>query len=223
MGDMRSGVQQNRMDDPDDGAANCDLAIGCCSSMCRNRLGDELLTFSQQWPQVNLGIQEMPRAGLLPAVRSGALGLAVVAGPVQQGLESLELWSDGVVVALAENHPLAAQQSVTPAQLRGELVLMSREAHGADMYRFLSHCVLPFGPPLNGCLTDLSQAKLMARVAAGDGVTLMCASDVEAIDGVVTRPIATPTATFPVHAYWRDTESAWPLSALVETLRALRD
>jgi len=211
------------MDDADDGAANCDLAIGCCSSMCRNRLGDELLTFSQQWPQVNLGIQEMPRAGLLPAVRSGTLGLAVVAGPLQQGLESLELWSDGVMVALAEDHPLAAEPSVTPAQLRGEVVLMSREAHGGDMYRFLSHCVMPFGPPLNGFLTDLSQAKLMARVAAGDGVTLVCASDGETADGVVTRPIATPTATFPVYAYWRQGEPDWALSALVTTLRGLRD
>lgn len=223
MGNMRSGVQYNRVDDHDDGAANCDLAIGCCSSMCRNRLGDELLTFSQQWPQVNLGIQEMPRAGLLPALRSGALGLAVVAGPLQQGVQSLKLWSDGVMVALAEDHPLAAEASVTPAQLRGEVVLMSREAHGGDMYRFLSHCVLPFGPPLNGFLTDLSPARLMARVEAGDGVTLICASDAEAAEGIVTRPIATATATFPVYAYWREGELDWPLAALVETLRALRD
>ena len=223
MNTMRSGVEHHRLDDPDDGAANCDLTIGCCSSMCRNRLGDELLTFSQQWPQVNLGIQEMPRAALLPALRSGALGLAVVAGPLQQGLQSLQLWNDGVMVALAEDHPLAGEPSVTPAQLRGEVVLMSREAHGGDMYRFLSHCVLPFGPPLNGFLTDLSQARLMARVAAGDGVTLACASDAETADGIVTRPIATTTATFPVYAYWREGELDWPLAALVETLRALRD
>jgi DNA-binding transcriptional LysR family regulator len=153
---------------------------------------------------------------------SGALELAVVAGPLQQGLHSLKLWNDGVMVALSEDHPLAAESSLTPSQLRSELVLMSREAHGDDMYRFLSHCVLPFGPPLNGFLTDLSQARLMARVAAGDGVTLTCASDVEAADRIVTRPVAAPTATFPVYAYWRDSEEDWPLSALVETLRGLR-
>src|SRR6478736_5371570 len=107
MGDMRSGLQNIPVDDHDDSEANCDLAIGCCTAMCRNRLGDELLAFSQQWPQVNLGVQEMPRAALLPALRNGALSLAVLPGPLQTGLQALKLWNDGVIVALAENHPLA--------------------------------------------------------------------------------------------------------------------
>lgn len=220
MASMRSGRQHIPVEYHDDGGSHCDLAIGCCTTMCRDRLGDELLTFSQCCPQVDLGVQEMPRAALLPALRSGALSLAVLPGPRQPGLQALKLWNDGVMVALAKDHPLAAGAGVTPAQLRGEVVLMSREAHGGDIYRFLSHCVAPLGPPLNGFLTDLSQARLMARVAEGDGVTLMCASDAETPANVVTRPVQSSTATFPVYAYWREGEPDWPLSELVATLRA---
>jgi DNA-binding transcriptional LysR family regulator len=223
MGDMRNGLPNIHADDLDEGEANCDLAIGCCTAMCRNGLGDELLAFSQQWPQVNLGIQEMPRSALLPALRNGALSLAVLPGPLQPGLQALQLWDDQVMVALAETHPLAGEASISPKQLLDQVVLMSREAHGGDMHRFLQHCVLPFGPPLNGFLTDLSHARLMARVAAGEGVALVCASNAEIVDHVVTRPVSAPTARFPVHAYWREGELDGPLSALIAMLKTLRD
>jgi hypothetical protein len=91
------------------------------------------------------------------------------------------------------------------------------------MHRFLQHCVLPFGPPLNGFLTDLNHARLMARIAAGEDVTLTCASAAEIAEHIVTRPVAAPTARFPVHAYWREGELDGPLAALVDTLRAMRN
>lgn len=195
-----------------------DLAIGSCPSICRNRLGDLLLRFARAWPGVDLGVQELPRRGLLTALRSGRLALAVLPGELQPGLASLPLWTDSVVIAVARDHPLAQEARITPAQLRDEVVLMPRAAHGSEPYRFLAESVAPFGPSLNGFLTDLSVAQVTAQVAAGAGATLVCASEADLSPDIVTRPIAASGVSFPVFAYWRDQAPEWPLSALVETL-----
>lgn len=197
-----------------------DLAVGCFASTCRTRLGERLLAFARRHPQVNVGVQEMPRASLLPALAKGELSLAIVPGPAQPGFERVALWTDRVVVALAPSHPLAAEPMLTTAQLRDQAVLVSRRQHRSEVHRFLSNCILPLGPALNGPLLDVSRSSLIARVRAGEGIALVCASESEEIDaGVTLREIDTPCACFPVHAYWRDADPEWPLSALIEALR----
>ncbi|MES1973732.1 MAG: LysR family substrate-binding domain-containing protein [Pseudomonadota bacterium] len=202
---------------------NVELAVGLFGSICRDRLGDELLAFARHCPTVGLGVHEMSRAALLPALEAGELALAVMPGGVRPELQSAPLWTDRVMVAMAQDHPLAARPAVTAAALRDMVFLVSRQQDGNDMHRFLSHCIRPLAPALNGMLLDLGPAHLMERVARGEGLALVCASHTDALpDDVVVRPVDAPGALFPVRAWWKEAEPAWPLSELIRILLSSR-
>lgn len=201
-----------------------ELAIGLFASITPERLGDELLALARACPSLAIGVHEMPRAALLTALETDQLQLAVMPGPKRPGLQGALLWVDRVMVAMAKGHPLAALPSVMPEQLRDQPFLISRQQHGSDMHRFLSHCIRPLMPALSGVLLDLSPSRLMARVAAGDGLALVCRSQVESLGSDLTfLPVDYAGAVFPVHAYWKVRQPAWPLSELIRILLARGD
>jgi hypothetical protein len=198
-----------------------ELAVGLFASIAPERLGDELLALARSCPSLGIGVHEMPRAALLTALEADQLQLAVMPGPERPGLQSALLWVDRVMVAMARHHPLAQYPVVTPEQLRDQPFLISRQQHGSDMHRFLSHCIRPLMPALSGVLIDLSPSRLMARVAAGDGLALVCRSQMDGLgEDLVVLPVDYSGAVFPVHAYWKAEAPGWPLSELIRILRA---
>ena len=197
------------------------LAIGCFASIGRNRLADELLAFSRTCPQVDIGVHEMPRASLLAALRAGTLALAVLPGKDEPGLRSAEIWQGRVMAAMAPDHPLAGRSAVSAADLRTQTMLVSRQQLAGDMYRFLSGRILPLGPALGATILDLGPPSILARVASGEGLTLVCESHAESLgEGVVYRPVEAPGAIFPVRAFWPDADPPWPASALISSFEA---
>jgi len=201
-----------------------ELAVGLFASIAPERLGDELLALARTCPSLGIGVHEMPRAALLTALEADKIQLAVIPGPERSSLQSALLWVDRVMVAMAKDHPLAALPVVTPEQLRDQPFLVSRQQHGSDMHRFLSHCISPLKPALSGVLLDLSPSRLMARVAAGDGLALVCRSQMDGLrDDLAVLPVDYSGAVFPVHAHWKAEQPAWPLSELIRILLEKRD
>ncbi|MBX3566049.1 MAG: LysR family substrate-binding domain-containing protein [Sphingomonas sp.] len=197
-----------------------DLAVGCFASICRDRLADELLEFSRVCPKVDIGVHEMGRGALLASLRRGDLSLAVLPGGDEPGTRSQEVWHDRVMVAVPHGHRLAAAKAaVLPSDLRDQPVLVSRQQYGSDMHRFLAGMILPAGAALDATIVDVGPARLVDRVAAGAGVTLICESHVAHLAADVTvLPVFANGARFPVRAYWTDAEPEWPLSALIGSL-----
>lgn len=196
------------------------LAVGCFASICRDRLADELLVFSRSCPDVDIGVHEMQRGALLPALRNGSLSLAVLPGKAEPGTHSIGLWHDRVLVAMAPGHRLAELPEIRPSDLREEVFLTSRQQFGGDMHRFLAQRILPLGPALTATLVDPGPPRLLDRVAQGDGIALIRDSHEDvAHDGIVVRPVDAPGALFPVRAYWTDEAPAEPLAGLIRSLR----
>jgi DNA-binding transcriptional LysR family regulator len=206
--------------DDDDGGS--DLAIGVFASICRDRLGEQLLAFARAAPNVGIGVHEMSRTALLPALVAGELGLVMGPGRERYELPSMRLWTDQVMIAIGREHRFAARKIVTPAQMREEVFIVSRQQHGGDMHRFLSQRISPLAPALNAVLMDLGPPRVMDRVAEGEGVALICASHAEHLvdDRIEVRPIDSAGAEFPVSAYWRDPRPEPQLAALIDTLAA---
>lgn len=199
------------------------LAIGCFASICGDRLVEELLAFSRHYPQVDIGVREMARGPLLRALRAGDLALAVLPGPEEAGLCSVELWQGQVMAAMPIDHPLARRTALRPADLAAEPMLVSRQEPDGDMHRFLAGRILPQGSALHAAILDLDPPRIQERVAAGEGLTLVCDRNGASIGrDVTTRPIDAPGARFAVRAFWRNAASNWPLSALIERLTAGR-
>jgi len=196
------------------------LAVGCFASICRDRLADELLLFSRSRPEVDIGVHEMQRGALLPALRNGDLSLAVLPGQPEPGTHSIGLWQDRVLVAMSAGHPLAARASIGPEALRDELFLTSQQQFGGDMHRFLAQRILPMGPALTTTIIDLGPPRILDRVAQGDGIALISGSHEEAVEGIVVRPVEAEGALFPVRAYWTQEAPAEPLAGLIDSLKA---
>lgn len=198
------------------------LAIGCFASICRNRLADELLAFSRICPQVDIGVHEMRRGSLLPALRAGDLSLAVLPGNEEPGLRSAEIWQGRVMVAMPADHVLARQPVIRPGELRDQPMLVSRQELGGDMHRFLAGRILPIGLALSANILDLGPPRILDRVARGEGLTLVCESHADLIgSGITVRPVDAPGAIFPVRAYWLDSDPPRLVSALIRCLHQL--
>ena len=206
----------------DDDEGGSDLAIGVFASICRDRLGERLLAFARAAPNVGIGVHEMSRTALLPALVAGELALVMGPGRERFDLPSMQLWRDQVMIATGREHRFAKQSLVTPAQLREEVFIVSRQQHGGDMHRFLSQRINPHAPALNAVLMDLGPPRVMNQVAEGEGIALICASHVEhhLDERIMVRPIDSIGAEFPVSAYWRDPKPEPQLAALIDMLAA---
>jgi DNA-binding transcriptional LysR family regulator len=198
------------------------LTVGCFASIGRRRLADALLQFARYHPDVALGIHEAERAQLLPAIATGELQFVIVPGTVRDDHPSAPLWTDRVMLAMARHHPLAAHDRITVSELDRVRMQMpvSRQHHGGEVHRFLSQCLLPLGPAIGGPLVDLPIAQIMERIAGGDGVALVCGSDVDDLDDrIVVREIDAAGAAFPVRGYWRRGDAGESVAGLVAALQ----
>src|SRR3981189_2418335 len=83
------------------------LAVGFCTSLSTGNLRATLLDFKVHFPHIELATVERSRARLTTALRNGALDILVVTGatPLLEG-QTLPLWSERILVALPEDHPL---------------------------------------------------------------------------------------------------------------------
>lgn len=192
------------------------LAIGCFASIGRSRLADLLVTFGRTAPNVDVGVHEMARSALLPALVAGELDLVIMPPRPLTDLPSAKLWRDWPMVAMAPDHPLAAREAVEPGDLADQTFLISSQTQAGEMHRFLAERI-GSAATLSGVLSSTGLPRLLERVADGRELALV-PSTWPVGDRLVTRPIAGVAADFPVQAYWRDRRPQAPLSLLIAAL-----
>lgn len=202
-----------------------DFSVGCFGGICRDRLAGPLVSFSMAWPDLNVGVHEMGFAELPGGVASGRLALALRPGAGVEGFASVELWPDRAVVAMAPDHPLAAAPDITIDQLAGAVLLVSRDRAREQLHRFLIDRLFPkVAAPATRIVADARRSQLLARVAAGEGLTLLCESQVDAaMAQLAVRPVAADAAQFRVRALWLEARRDAPLSTLIEQLEQSRE
>jgi DNA-binding transcriptional LysR family regulator len=107
------------------------LSIGFYTSLSAGNLRATLLDYIQRFPGVDICIVHGPRAALFTAVDNGII--AIVTGE-PNGLHgrAMALWSERVMVALPEQHPLAAHEVVSWTDLKAETFLLARFDLGQD-------------------------------------------------------------------------------------------
>lgn len=196
------------------------LAIGCFASIGRDRLADLLVGFGRAHPGIDVGVHEMPRAALLPALVAGELDLVIMPARPLTDLPSKRLWRDWPMVAMAHDHPLAACAVLTPADVQDQTFLISRQAQPGEMHRFLAGRLRP-AASLTGVIASTGLPRLLERVAGGRELALV-PNSWPVGDQLATRPIVGGTE-FPVQAYWRDRRPEPPLSLLIAALDGAPD
>ena len=184
------------------------LTIGFSTSLASGNLRATIAEFARRFPEVEIGTMEGSWARLRPALENRQADIAIVTGeltPHHGG--SMPLWSERIIVAVPEAHPLAEHEIIHWTELKGEKLLLSQHQAALEIQDILiSKLATPDDRP-RVVQHDVSRGDIQGLVAAGFGVSLMVEAAVGLhCTGVVYREArdgAGPTRVGYV-AHWAD-------------------
>lgn len=182
------------------------LAIGFYTSISAGNFRGSLIEFHRRNPQIEIEMVEKSRQRLAAGVRNGVFDIAIVIGaaPIPE-CYSASLWSERIIVALLEAHPLASKEAVYWTDLKGERLLLSRQDPGPELQEIIV-AKLASGDRPNIQLHDVSRGSLWNLVSAGFGVTLLTEATVGTnFVGVVYKEMRDTTEPTRIgySAHWR--------------------
>lgn len=157
------------------------LTIGFYTSLSGGELRKVLFEYLGQFPGVAIQTIEADATGLLAALRSNCIDMAVITewSAVQLGaMDRLDLWRERVVVALPEAHELCSRNVVQWHELNNSQCLLTRRDPGPELadqinVRSRSRSNLPII-----VRHDVCSESLTSLVAAGGGVTVLYESSI---------------------------------------------
>jgi DNA-binding transcriptional LysR family regulator len=168
------------------------LALGLCTSLSAGNLRAALLDFKLHFPQFELVTVERSRMRLTTALRNGSLDILVVTGttPLPES-QTLSLWSERILVALSEDHPLTTREVVLWTDLRNQKVLLSQYDPGHELEDVLiSKLPLPSDRPQIE-RHDVSRGIIKSLISMRLGISLVVESDIGASSaGLVYRELS---------------------------------
>lgn len=89
------------------------LTIGFYTSLSAGNLRASLVEYGRRFPEVEINTVEGSRSRLFDRIQNGTVDIAIVtAEPASDCNRSMVLWSERIIVALPEDHPLAANESI---------------------------------------------------------------------------------------------------------------
>lgn len=183
------------------------LAVGFCTSLSTGNLREALLDFKVHFPHIELITVERSRARLTTALRNGTLDILVVTGatPLLES-QTLSLWSERILVALPEDHPLTTRDVVLWTELRNQTVLLSQYDPGQELEDVLiSKLPLPGDRPQIE-RHDVSRSIIKNLISMRRGISLVMESDIGAsFSGLVYRELhdGTRPSYLSFSAHWR--------------------
>ncbi|MCR6032829.1 LysR family transcriptional regulator [Nocardioides sp. zg-579] len=197
------------------------LTIGCVGSVTYSLLPALARRLSEDLPGVDVSFRgEMLAAPQVEALREGAIDLALLRPPVTDGsLVATPLRRDRLVVAVPEDHPLAARRRLRVADLAGvDLIVHASDRRSAmyDVVRGLCRDA-GFEPTVRHEVGETS-----TLVAGGLGVAVV-PEPVQALplSGVVYVPLTRPTTRVDLLAAHRADRDEPHLRAALDIVRRL--
>jgi DNA-binding transcriptional LysR family regulator len=157
------------------------LSVGFYTSISAGNLLATLVDYKRRFSQIDVCLKESSRVRLVTALRNGALDIAIATSELPLlGNQGMPPWSERILLALLEGHPLAGKDVVYWTDLRGETVLLSQYDPGRELEDLLmSKLVSPEDRP-KIARHDVSRGIIKSLIAAGFGVSLVTESDIGA-------------------------------------------
>lgn len=161
-------------------------------------------------PKLKLYLREEQTAPLIDRLNAGELDLVLLALPYElDGLETMDLARDGLVVACAADHSFAGQERVQPEQLIDQPLLLLEDGH-CLRHHALELCHLT-NPGRNEVFQGTSLRTLVQMAASGLGVTLVPkiaeAIERQSVPGLVFRDLVTTAPSRIIALAWRRTSA----------------
>ncbi len=181
------------------------LAIGFISLPAYSFLPDTLRRFGEDYPQVRLSLQEGTTDQIVHDIESGRLdvGLVFRTPDLPASLESALVWSEPLVIALPQRHPLTRGRRIALEKLAQERFLGFERHQGPLMFdAIVSTCMRHgFSPRL---FAARQMHTIVSLVSGGMGVALV-PSCVQAMqrEGVAYRRLQGERTVVDTVAVWR--------------------
>ena len=200
------------------------LNVGFYMSLSAGHLRASLLDYTARHPAVTVNAVEGARAHLFAELESGALDIAIVSGDTDRRTAVvLPLWADRIMLALPEQHRLAAHDVVYWTDLMGERFLLSCRDPGPEIQDLLTaNLAAPGDRPLVES-HDVSRETILSMVGIGRGVSLLCEAGTGAsYPGVVYREVREGNSPCWIgqSACWRENNANPALLRFVDLLKA---
>lgn len=197
------------------------LTIGVHASLSAGNLRATLLEHRRKFPEVEVHLVDGSSDHLISDLVSSAIDIAFIAEetPRWDG-RLLPVWTERVVIALPEDHPLSALDPIQWAELKGERVLVPVRGPGPEFLNLLSR---KMGCPDPCCVVrqDVGLDRLLTLVGAKQGVLLALEGATGAsYPGVVYREVHEregPTR-LAFRAYWRNANGNPSLRPFIDLL-----
>jgi DNA-binding transcriptional LysR family regulator len=183
------------------------LSVGFHTSLSTGSLRSTLLDFRQRFPSVELGLVEMSRTHLMSALRNGTIDTAIVTGEAtERNGRPLPLWSERILLALTEGHPLADRETIYWTDLRDETILLSQCDQEREFEDILISKLAPSENRPRIERHDVNRDTIKSLVGLGFGVGLVTECDIgSSVAGLIYRELRDGTGPSRIgySAHWR--------------------
>lgn len=204
------------------------LSIGINNSIANTILPKMLREFKAQFPQVKIQIQEVTIDREIQMLRDGQLDAIFLRSPsferIAPDLFSYEeILEENFVVALAANHPLAAQETIPLKALKDELLLLPSTELFPFYHQVHTLCQQAgFEPKIDRSIDLSGIVALLSLVAAGFGVSIL-PNHVETLErqGVIYRSLEETDLNRQIAVVWRNDNSSIVLKQFIKMVMNL--
>jgi DNA-binding transcriptional LysR family regulator len=191
------------------------LAIGFVGSAVSEALPLLLVRFRERFPDVELTLRELTTSQQIRALREGRIQIGLLRPPINDVTLSVEtLLKEPLLVALPEQHLLAARRSLSVETLANERFIIFPRPQGPGLYdQIISLCQQAgFSPHI--VQEAIQMQTILGLVAAGLGIALIPASARHLRSGEVVYCTLQPSV---IHV---EMALAWPKDAASPVLQA---
>lgn len=198
------------------------LTIGVHASLSAGNLRATLLEHRRRFPDVEMHLVDGSSDHLISDLASSAIDLAFVAENNPRWTDrTLSVWSERIVIALPDDHPLSGSDAVHWTDLTHEALLLPQRGPGPEFLKLLISKV-GCSAPCRLLRHDVALDRLLTLVGAGWGVLLALEGATGAsYPGVTFREVhdAEGLTRLNFRAYWRQANYNPSLRPFLDMLR----
>jgi LysR family hydrogen peroxide-inducible transcriptional activator len=179
------------------------LTIGFHPGLAHGPLNAGIAEFRETRPDVELRLVEASPTELHRQLNERMIDImfAALVPDLGGGANVQErLWDENLFVAMRDDHPLAADQSLRWSDISSLPIIM--RSHQGDLSAYRTIAARMGDQPFECSLHDVSRGALIEMVKLGLGATITYASAIVPREGIAYRPIVDENALASVDALW---------------------